>query len=196
MRNNIAISADASFHRQPLSWSKNDLPIALPWRSSLWRTIVPTLWVLGWAVWLWVADSETSGRSMAVHGMLFVAIPAMLAISAAWWVRQFVTRRNAGALVVNDDYLEWQFETGSNIELLSDCGPFRLAGKRWDARIEWDIMSSSDGAGAWSRLARKLSESDRVLYARDLGLDRGELDRLCKLLNQLRAEAGALSPRE
>jgi hypothetical protein len=191
MRNNIAISSDASFHRQPLSWSKKDLPIALPWRSSLWRTIVPALWVVGWAVWLWVADSDSSGRSMVVHGLLFVAIPAMLAVSAGWWVRQFVTRRLAGALVFNDDYVEWQYESGSNVELLSDCGRFRVAGKGWDARLEWDIVSSWDNASAWSRLTRKLSESDRVLYARDLGLDRDELERLCKLLNQLREEAGA-----
>jgi hypothetical protein len=191
MRNNIAISADASFHRQPLSWSKNDLPIALAWRSSLWRTTMPTLWVLGWAAWIWVVGSDT-GRNVVLHGLLFVAIPAMLAISAAWWVGQFISRRQAGTLVVNDDYIEWQYETGSNVELLSDCGPFTLAGKRSETRIEWDIVSSWDGASAWSRWTRKLlKSSDRVLYARDLGLDRGELERLCKLLNQLREEAGA-----
>lgn len=190
---NVAISADASFQNTALRWTKSDLPISLPWRSMLWRATVPTLWAFGWAFWIWVLSVDTPDRSLIFYALLFVGIPVMLAVAAAWWVGQFLHRRQAGTLVVNDDYLEWQFETGSNVELLADCGRFEFVGKRnYDTRIEWDIESSWDGtAEGWPRWARKWVKPDRTLYARDLGLDREDLQSLCKLLNELREETKA-----
>jgi hypothetical protein len=189
---NMAMSADASFQTTAVCWTKSDLPISLPWCSTLWRVIVPALWVIGWAFWIWVLSVDTPSGSLVCYALLFVGIPLMLAVSAAWWVGQFLHRRHAGMLVVNDDYLEWQFETGSNVELLTDCGSFDLAGKRdYEARIEWDVAASWDAAGGWPRWARKWLKPDRTLYARDLGLDRGDLQSLCKLLNELREEARA-----
>ena len=82
---------------------------------------------------------------------------------------------------------------GSTVEMLAECGPFTLHGKRnFDARIEWE-MNSGDHANetGWSRWVRKMTKADCTLYARDLGLDRTDLDSLCKLLNQLRDEAKA-----
>jgi hypothetical protein len=195
---NLAMSADASFERAVMRWTKNDLPISLQWRSTMWRHVVPTLWVLGWAFWIWVLSVDTPGRSMIFYALLFVGIPLILAATAAWWVGQLLHRRHAGMLVVNDDYLEWQFEMGSTVELLADCGRFEFAGKRdYDARIEWDVATPgeapSGGWPQWTRRWRALDwlKSDRTLYGRDVGLDRGDLDSLCKLLNQLREEAKA-----
>ncbi len=188
---NMAMSADASFQTTAVCWTKSDLPISLPWCSTLWRVIVPALWVIGWAFWIWVLSVDTPSGSLVCYALLFVGIPLMLAVSAAWWVGQFLHRRHAGTLVVNDDYLEWQFETGSKVDLLTDCGPFELTGKRtFDARIEWNAASSWDSGDVWPRWTRRFAP-DRTLYARDVGLDRGELESLCKLLNQLREEARA-----
>ncbi|MEZ5832296.1 MAG: hypothetical protein R3D05_14060 [Dongiaceae bacterium] len=189
---NVAISADASFEKAAVYWSRNDLPISLPWRSVLWRNTVPTLWVVGWAFWIWVMSTDAPGRSLVVHAWLFMGMPLIFGISVLWWIHQWLLRRQAGMLVINDDYLEWQFEQGSNVDLLTDCGPFELTGKsRSEARIEWNTAGSWDGGGEiWSRWMRRLSP-DRVLYGRDVGLDRGDLESLCKLLNQLREEAKA-----
>lgn len=190
---NLAMSADASFKKVAQCWTKSDLPISLHWRSVLWRTTVPTLWVLGWALWIWVINHDTPGHSLIIDALLFMVMPVVLGVSALWWVQQWLHRRQAGTLIINDDYLEWRFEMGSHVELLTDCAPFALAGKRaYDARIEWDAAASWDRAGSgWPRWARKLVTSDRTLYARDLGLDREGLESLCKLLNQLREEARA-----
>ena len=187
MRNNIAVSRDASFEKVRLRWTSKDLPIALPWHSVQWRTTVPTLWVLGWAVWILVLSADTPGRSLVFHAVLFIGMPLMLAGSAVWWVQLWRNRQHAGTLVINDDYLEWQSEMGSNVDLLSDCGQFKRVGKRnSEARIEWDVATSWDGTFG-ARVKRWLVP-DRVLYARDMGLDRDDLDSLCKLLNQLRDE--------
>lgn len=186
---NLTMSSMASFDTAGLRWSTSDLPITIEWRSSLWRFIVPPLWALGWAFWIWVLSVDTAGQSTAVYALLFISIPLLLAASAAWWVGQLLNRRHMGTLVVNDDYLEWQFEMGSQVEMLAECGPFTLHGKRnYDARIEWERGGADHAAGGW---ARKLFKADRTLYARDVGLDRDDLDSLCKLLNQLRDEAKA-----
>jgi hypothetical protein len=159
----------------------------------LWRFIVPPLWALGWAYWIWVLSVETPGQTAALYALLFISIPLLLAASAAWWVGQLLHKRHAGTIVINDDYLEWEFEMGSTVEMLAECGQFELHGKRnFDARIEWE-MNSSDHANehGWSRWVRKMTRADCTLYARDLGLDRTDLDSLCRLLNQLRDEAKA-----
>ena len=190
---NLAMSSDASFDAVALRWSKSDLPITIEWRSSLWRFIVPPLWALGWAFWIWVLSIETPSQSAAAYALLFISIPLLLAASAAWWVGQLLHKRHAGTIVINDDYLEWEFEMGSTVEMLAECGQFELRGKHnVDARIEWE-MNSTDRAseGGWSRWVRKWTRADCTLYARDLGLDRNDLDSLCKLLNQLRDEAKA-----
>jgi hypothetical protein len=191
------MSSTASFQVQH-RWAKGDLPISLQWRSSLWRYIVPALWIAGWLPWIWVVSVDMSGRSAILYALLFIGIPLMLAVSAAWWISQLVNRRAAATLVVNDDYLEWQFEMGSKVDLLADCSRFALAGKRnYDARVEWDIATPGDDAGdSWPQWAKRWRmvdwvKSDRSLYARDVGLDRGELESLCALLNQLREEATA-----
>ncbi|WP_119302117.1 hypothetical protein [Dongia deserti] len=190
---NMALSADASFHEPALRWTKSELPISLPWRSVLWRAIVPALWVWGWSAWLWVMTNDNPGRSLIAEAWLFMGMPLIFGLSLLWWVHQWLHRRQAGTLVINDDYLEWQSEMGSNVDLLSDCGPFAVTGKRkFEARIEWDTASSWDGGGhEWPQWTRKWLKPDRTLYARDLGLDRGALESLCKLLNQLREEARA-----
>lgn len=190
---NLAMSSHASFDAVALRWSKSDLPITLQWRSTLWRFIVPPLWALGWAFWIWVLSIETPGQTAALYALLFISIPLMLAASAAWWVGQLMHKRHAGTIVINDDYLEWEFEMGSTVEMLAECGPFVRHGKRnFDARIEWE-MNTSDHANesGWARWIRKMTKADCTLYARDLGLDRDDLDSLCKLLNQLRDEAKA-----
>jgi hypothetical protein len=189
---NLAMSSNASFDTVALRWSKSDLPITLRWRSTLWRFIVPPLWALGWAFWIWVLSVET-GESTGLYALLFVSIPLLLAASAAWWVGQLLHKRHAGTIVINDDYVEWEFEMGSTVEMLAECGQFELHGKHnLDARIEWE-MNSGDHAGesGWARLVRKWTRADCTLYARDLGLDRTDLDSLCKLLNELRDEAKA-----
>jgi hypothetical protein len=196
---NMAISADAAFGGVGQQrWSRSDLPIALPWRSSLWRYIVPGLWVVGWACWIWVVSMDTPDHSAILYALLFVGIPLILAASAAWWVSQLMHRRVSARLVVNDDYLEWQFEPSSEIDLLADCSRFEFAGRRrYDARIEWDVAKpaheAADGWPQWAKGWRLLDwiQSDRALYARDVGLDRGELESLCRLLNQLRDEVTA-----
>ena len=186
MRNNIAVSRDASFEKVRLRWTSNDLPISLPWHSVLWRTTVPILWGLGWALWIWMLNVDAPGLSLVFHAVLFMGMPLILAGSAIWWVQQWLNRRQAGTLVINDDYLEWQSEVGSNVDLLSDCGPFKLVGRGSDARIEWDLAASWESAGP--RWAKRFLVPDRTLYARDMGLDRDDLNSLCKLLNQLRDE--------
>jgi hypothetical protein len=189
---NLAISADASFEKTALRWMKSDLPISLPWRSVLWRTTAPTLWLFGLAFWIWAVRADAPQLSLVVDAWLFMGMPLILGVSALWWAQQWLLRRQAGTLVINDDYLEWQSEMGSNVELLTDCGPFELVGKRSDARIEWATATSWDqAADQWPRWARRWHKADRALYARDLGLDRDGLEGLCRLLNQLREEAKA-----
>jgi hypothetical protein len=100
---NLAMSSNASFDTVALRWSKSDLPITLRWRSTLWRFIVPPLWALGWAFWIWVLSVET-GESTGLYALLFVSIPLLLAASAAWWVGQLLHKRHAGTIVINDDY--------------------------------------------------------------------------------------------
>jgi hypothetical protein len=190
---NLAISADASFEKTALRWTKSDLPISLPWRSVLWRTTAPTLWLFGLAFWIWAVRPDTPKLSLVVDAWLFMGMPLVLGVSALWWVQQWLLRRQAGTLVINDDYLEWQSEPGSNVDLLTGCGRFELAGKtNSEARIEWDVATSWDGAGTeWPEWTKRWLKSRRALYARDLGLDRDNLESLCKLLNQLREEAKA-----
>jgi len=189
---NLAMTVDASFEKTAaVRWAKSDLPISLPWRSVLWRAIVPALWVWGWSAWILVMVADRPGRGLVVEAWLFMGMPLIFGLSVLWWVQQWLHRRQAGTLVVNDDYLEWQFETGSKVDLLTDCGPFTLTGKRaFDARIEWNAASSWDSGDVWPRWTRRFAP-DRTLYARDVGLDRGALESLCKLLNQLREEAQA-----
>jgi len=197
---NLAMSSDASFQKTAQRWTKSDLPINLHWRSSVWRYVVPALWILGWAFWIWVLSIDTPGHSFILYALLFVSIPLILAASAAWWVAQLLHRRAAGTLVINDDYLEWQFELGSKVDMLADCSRFEFAGKRnYDARIEWDIATPEEGAAdgwpQWTKRWRVVDwvKADRSLYGRDVGLDRGDLESLCNLLNQLRDEAKAPS---
>ena len=189
---NLVLSAEASFEQPAMQWTANDLPVTLPWRSTLWRTIVPTLWVLGWAFWGWAMSADAPRRGLTVDAWLFMGMPLILGLSMLWWVQQWLHRRQAGTLVINDDYLEWQFEMGSNVDLLTDCGPFEVAGTRtFDARIVWNTANSWDRAGeGWPHWIKRLNP-DRSLYARDVGLDRAGLESLCKLLNQLREEATA-----
>lgn len=193
------MSQDATFPTMPQRWTMSDLPISLRWRSSLWRVIVPVLWAAGWLLWIWVLSIDTPGHSMLLYALLFISIPLILALSAAWWVSQLLQRRAAATLVISDDYLEWQFETDSDVELLADCSRFEFAGKRnLDARIEWDIATAAEAAGGWPQWTKRWRlldaiKSDRSLHARDVGLDRDDLESLCRLLNQLRDEAKAHS---
>jgi len=195
---NLAMSPTASFEKVAQRWTTSALPISLPWRSGLWHYIVPVLWAAGWALWIWVVSIDTPGRSVALYALLFVSIPVILALAAAWWVQQLLQRRMAGTLVINDDYLEWQFKLDSDVDLLTDCSRFEFSGKRnYDARIEWDVATANDGAaGGWPQWTKKWRlldsiKSDRSLHARDVGLARDDLESLCKLLNQLRDEAVA-----
>jgi hypothetical protein len=194
---NLAVSENAAF-AAPNRWTRSDLPISLSWRSSLWRYIVPVLWIAGWIMWVWMVSIETPRQSLVIYALLFMGIPLILAVTAGWWVIQLVHRRVSAMLLINDDYLEWQFATDSDVDLLSDCSRFEFAGKRnYDARIEWDVVSpGSDGAGGWPQWTKRWRllesiKSDRTLYARDVGLDRDDLESLCTLLNQLREEAMA-----
>lgn len=194
---NLTMSPDASF--QPSRhWARGALPITLSWRSTLWRYIVPALWIVGWLFWIWVVSIETPRHSAILYALLFIGIPLVLAVSAGWWVMQLLHRRAAATLVINDDYLEWQFATESEVDLLTDCSRFEFAGKRnYDARIEWDLATpGAEAAGGWPLWAKRWRlldwlKSDRTLYARDVGLDRTDLESLCRLLNQLRDEATA-----
>jgi hypothetical protein len=197
---NLAMSPNASFHQMTQRWAKSDLPISLHWRSSLWRHIVPVLWVLGWAFWIWVVSLDTPQYNFVLYALLFVGIPLILAVSAGWWVKELLSKRVAATLVVNDDYLEWQFPTDSEVDLLTDCSRFEFAGKHsYDARIEWDLSTpGAEGVDGWPQWAKRWRlldwvKSDRALYGRDVGLDPSDLDSLCKLLNQLRDEATARS---
>lgn len=201
MRTNIAIASNASFQaarREAPCEARADLPVTLPWRSSLWLYIVPTLWVAGWMLWSWVVSVETPRWGLAFYALLFIGIPLILALTGGWWVRQLLHRRTSAKFVVTDDYLEWQFEMGSDLDPLVDCSRFALIGKRgFDARIEWDIAKPEyETAEGWRLWLQKLLsldwiKSDRTLYGRDVGLDRDGLERLCKLLNQLRDGAKA-----
>lgn len=194
---NLTMSPDASF-QTPRRWAKGALPITLSWRSTLWRYIVPVLWIVGWLLWIWVVSIETPRHSAVLYALLFIGIPLVLAVSAGWWVMQLLHRRAAATLVINDDYLEWQFATKSEVDLLTDCSGFEVAGKRnYDARIDWDLATpGAEAAGGWPRWTKQWRlldwlMSDRTLYARDVGLDRDDLESLCRLLNQLRDEATA-----
>lgn len=194
---NLAMSSQATFETSRL-WARGDLPITLHWRSTLWRYIVPTLWVLGWAFWILVVSVRFSGAGFILQALLFIGIPLILAATAVWWVSQLLHKRTNGKFVINDDYLEWQFEMGSKVDLLADCSRFEFAGQRnYDARIEWDIAmpgeSTADGWPQWTKRWRVADwiKSDRSLHGRDVGLDRGDLESLCTLLNQLREEAKA-----
>ncbi|HET6157143.1 MAG TPA: hypothetical protein VFE34_02265 [Dongiaceae bacterium] len=191
---NLAMAPNASFDVAH-GWMKSDLPIALQWRSSLWGLTVPVLWAMGWLPWIYVVNTTTEGRNIFVYALVFIGIPLVLALSAGWWVSQWLTKRTSATFVINDDYLEWQYEMGSTVDLLTDCGRFEFAGKRnSDARIEWDVAATGEGGlNGWPRWARFLGaiKSDRTLHARDVGLDRHDLESLCKLLNQLRDEATA-----
>jgi hypothetical protein len=193
---NLAISDDAAFGASHC-WTRNDLPISLSWHSSLWRYIVPVLWVTGWIIWVWMVSLETAHGAI-FYALVFLGVPLILAVTAGWWVIQLVHRRASATLLINDDYLEWQFATESDVNLLADCSRFEFAGKRnYDARIEWDMVApGTDGAGGWPQWTKRWRllesiKSDRALHARDLGLDRGDLESLCTLLNQLREEAMA-----
>jgi hypothetical protein len=190
------MSESAAFEA-PHRWTRSDLPISLSWRSSLWRYIVPVLWVVGWLVWIWMVSIETS-HSAIFYALVFLGIPLILAVTAGWWMVQLLHRRASATLLINDDYLEWQFAMESDVDLLADCSRFEFAGKRnYDARIEWDIATPGaigvDGWPQWTKRWRLLDsiKSDRTLYGRDVGLDRDDLESLCTLLNQLREEAMA-----
>lgn len=197
MRTNVAISPNANFRSGSPEIGHDamrDLPITLPWRSSLWLYIVPVLWVAGWFLWSWIVSLETPHWGLLFYALLFIGIPLILALTGGWWVRQLLQRRTSAKVMVTDDYLEWQFEMGSDLDPFSDCSRFELIGKRsFDARIEWDIAKADhETAGAWRKLlSLDWIKSDRTLYARDVGLDRDGLERLCKLLNQLRDRAAA-----
>ncbi len=194
---NLAISPDAAFH-QAYRWSAGDLPITLHWRSSLWRYIVPLLWSFGLLVWIGMFGTETPHWGVVVYALIFIAMPGVLAASAAWWVIQLRNGRHAGSFVIHDDFLEWQFEDTAEADRFADCGRFEIVGKRgYDAHIEWDLTGHGrDDAAGWRDVARRILPAgwvaaDRTLYARDVGLDHADLDSLCKLLNQLRDEAAS-----
>lgn len=195
---NLALAPDASFHAS-FDWNAGDLPISLPWRSTRWRYVVPSLWIFGCFAWISLAKMETPGNIAVIpYALLFIGLPALLAIAAAWWVMQLVRGRVNGSFVVREDRLEWQFETESDGDRLADCSRFTLAGKRgYEARIEWEVdRDGDDGLPGWPRWVAGLSRlagdgSGRMLLARDAGLDHGDLESLCKLLNQLREEAAA-----
>lgn len=199
MRSNIAIAPNATFEvarREADHQVKADLPITLPWRSSLWLYIVPVLWAAGWMLWSWIVSMETPKWGLLFYAVLFIGIPLILALTGGWWVRQFLNRRTSANVVVTEDYIDWQYEMGSDLDPLVDCSRFELTGRRgFDARIEWDIAGPShEAAEGWRRLlSLDWIKSDRALYARDVGLDRDGLEGLCKLLNQLREEATARS---
>ncbi len=191
---NLALSEHATF-AEPQRWLKSQLPITLSWRNTLWRFNVPLLWVALLVFWLWLVNLETPRAGLVVYGLVFVGVLLVLALVAFWWVAQLVDRRITGNLVIDDSSVEWQYGTSPDVDYLTDCSRFELAGKREsDARIEWNLASPPDAfAAAWGSFLPLLRsvKPDRALYARDVGLDRDELEGLCRLLNQLRDEAAA-----
>lgn len=195
---NLALAPDASF-QSSFHWNKADLPITLVWRSTHWRYVVPGLWLSGCLAWVWLVNMQTPGSIAVIpYALLFIGLPLLLVLAAGWWVMQLMRGRVAGKLVIHDDRIEWDFESESDSDQLADCGRFAVAGKRdLDLRIAWDVTDADeDEFAGWPRWTLRLlrlawSSSDRDLYARDLGLERGDLESLCKLLNQLRDEAAA-----
>src|SRR5687768_8244768 len=111
MRTNIVISPSAKFHvassPERNRTSASDLPVTLPWRSSLWLYIVPTLWLAGWLLWTVVVSMDTPDRGLVLYALLFIGMPLVLALTGGWWIRQLLNRRTSGNLVVTDDYVEW-----------------------------------------------------------------------------------------
>lgn len=198
MRTNIAISPSAKFHVASMPErsfaAAPDLPVTLPWRSSLWLYIVPTLWLAGWLLWTFVVSMDTPNQGIVLYALLFIGMPVVLALTGGWWIRQLLNRRTSGSLVVTEDYIEWQYEMGSDLDPFVVCDRFKLVGKRGlDARIEWNVSAAGDDATGWVTKLLRLDwiKSDRALYGRDVGLDRDGLERLCKLLNELREGAAA-----
>ena len=192
MRTNVAIASNASFRtgaRDARFDTTYDLPLTLPWRSSLWLYIVPTLWLAGWLLWTFVVSMDTPDQGLLLYALLFIGMPLMLALTGGWWIQQLLHRRTSAQVVVTDDYIEWQFEMGSELDPLVDCSRFELIGKR----IEWNVAKSEhESASFWRKLLTLAwIKSDRALYGRDVGLDRDGLERLCKQLNQLREGAAA-----
>jgi hypothetical protein len=189
---NIALADDASF-QSSFHWNQADLPITLAWRSSRWRFAVPGLWIVGCLAWVWLVNMETPTNVAVVpYALLFIGLPALLATAAVWWVRQLMLRRTSGSVVVHDNGLEWRYEDDADMDLFGDCSRFILAGKRGqESAIEWEV-GEDDVLPGWPRwVARLFGGSGRILLAKDVGLDHGDLDSLCKLLNQLREEAVA-----
>ena len=188
---NLAISSDASFKTSP-RWAKAALPLSLHWRSQQWRLTVPALWVMIWALWISLVSVETPDVGVIFYALFFMGLPAVLALGAAWWVTKLLHRRHRGTFVMESDYLEWQFEADSHVDLLADCTRFEFIGGR-NARIRWALTEPevAESWTSWATLRRMCDplQPDRVVYAGDLGLDSDDLAGLCKLLNQLRDEA-------
>lgn len=199
MRTNIAISPNASFHtasrpQRSFASAASDLPVTMPWRSSLWLYIVPTLWLAGWLLWSFVVSMDTPDQGVVLYAVLFIGMPVVLALTGGWWIRQLLNRRTSGSVVVTEDYIEWQYEMGSDLDPFVVCDRFKLVGKHGlDARIEWNIAAPGDDAAGWVTKLLRLDwiKSDRTLYGRDVGLDRDGLERLCNQLNELREGAAA-----
>lgn len=198
---NLILSPFASFGPS-LSWTKRDLPMALEWRSNRCRVIVPGLWILGAFYWILAVGNDAPRHITIFHVPFLVGVPLILAVSAAWWAGELLRHRFSAKLLINDDQLEWQFGSDSEVDCLSDCSRFRSAGKHdYDARIEWNTETPTKQreAGGWTQWAKRWGmperlTSDRALYARDVELDRHDLGDLCELLNQLRDEAIADRP--
>ena len=73
---NLALAPDASFHAT-FDWNAGDLPISLPWRSTRWRYVVPSLWIFGCFAWISLAKMETPGNIAVVpYALLFIGLPA------------------------------------------------------------------------------------------------------------------------
>ena len=193
MRTNLAISPDASFKTSP-RWAKASLPLSLHWRSQQWRLTVPALWGMIWALWIGVVSVETPEVGLIFYALFFIGLPAVLALSAAWWVTKLLHHRHRGTFVIETDYLEWQFETESDVDLLADCTRFEFIGGR-SARLRWALTEPEAMEGwlgrPWATLRGRCDplRPDRVIYGADVGLDPDDLASLCKLLNQLRDEA-------
>lgn len=189
---NVALAPDASFHAS-FQWNRADLPITLAWRSSRWRLAVPALWIAGCLAWVWLMNMRTPTNIAVIpYALLFIGLPALLAAAAVWWVTQLVRGRTSGSLQIHDDRVDWQFAGDAEFDLLADCSRFRLTGKSGhEDAIHWEVGEDEILPG-WPRwVARLFGGGGRILLARDVGLDHGDLDSLCKLLNQLREEAMA-----